>query len=106
MYTNGDVYEGKLRNGQRHGNGTYTWPDEIVYIGEYFNDRMQGEGILTVIGDPDNPYIGNFEETDIESSSEASYILTVTDSKTERVIAKFIKVKGENGFKKMVLGQV
>ncbi|NQY74591.1 MAG: hypothetical protein HRT90_07495 [Candidatus Margulisbacteria bacterium] len=104
--TNGDVYDGEFREGVSHGNGTLTFTDGTVYEGQFYNDRMQGEGKLTVIGDPDNPYIGNFEETDIESSSEASYILTVTDSKTERVIAKFIKVKGENGFKKMVLGQV
>jgi hypothetical protein len=33
IYTNGDRYEGELRNGLRYGNGTYFHNDYSVYTG-------------------------------------------------------------------------
>jgi amyotrophic lateral sclerosis 2 protein len=50
-YSNGDVYEGAFRDGQRHGHGTYRHGQHnsmaaSVYIGEWVSDKKQGYGIM------------------------------------------------------------
>ena len=30
----GDIYEGEMVNGKRHGQAVYTWPDGRVFKGE------------------------------------------------------------------------
>ena len=36
---NGDVYVGEIVSGQPHGQGTYTFPDERKYVGEFREGR-------------------------------------------------------------------
>lgn len=43
-YDGGDVYEGEIRNGKRHGKGKYTWSDGSFYEGEWKDDRKDGNG--------------------------------------------------------------
>ena len=43
-YDGGDVYEGEILNGKRHGKGKYTWSDGSFYEGEWKDDRKDGNG--------------------------------------------------------------
>ena len=39
-------YEGSLLDGKRHGQGRLMWIDGGYYEGSWFNDHMQGRGML------------------------------------------------------------
>ena len=43
-YDGGDVYEGEILNGKRHGHGTYTWSDGSFYDGEWKDGKKDGNG--------------------------------------------------------------
>jgi hypothetical protein len=45
VFANGDIYEGEFENGNRHGQGAYTWTDNSYYRGEWVSDKMNGKGI-------------------------------------------------------------
>jgi len=38
---------GGVKNGKKHGLGTYTWANGDKYAGEWKNDRRQGQGTYT-----------------------------------------------------------
>ena len=48
-YDGGDVYEGEILNGKRHGHGTYTWSDGSFYDGEWKDGNENGHGIRKYI---------------------------------------------------------
>ena len=41
-YSNGDVYTGDWKFGQRHGQGIYKWANGGEYRGAYVDDRKHG----------------------------------------------------------------
>ena len=43
----GATYFGALKNGEFHGQGTYTWTNGDKYVGEWKDGDMNGQGILT-----------------------------------------------------------
>ena len=43
-YADGGIYQGELKNIQRHGNGTMRYPDGSRYIGAWAEDRCHGQG--------------------------------------------------------------
>jgi hypothetical protein len=43
-YKNGDIYEGKFKNGAREGKGEYIFADGSHYRGDWSNDKKQGYG--------------------------------------------------------------
>lgn len=45
FYANGEFFAGELRGGQRNGFGIYRSFDERIYIGEWDNGIMQGQGM-------------------------------------------------------------
>ncbi|MBC7918168.1 MAG: hypothetical protein H7Y28_10210 [Rhodoferax sp.] len=45
-WANGDVYDGDLKNGQRHGKGQFTWANGNRYNGDWVNDTPRGTGTL------------------------------------------------------------
>lgn len=50
-YSNGDLYEGAFKDGQRHGHGIYRQGQHAsmaasVYIGEWVSDKKHGYGIM------------------------------------------------------------
>lgn len=38
------VYKGEMANGKREGRGVQVWKDGTVYMGDWKNDRINGEG--------------------------------------------------------------
>ena len=40
-YGDGDVYDGQMEGGNRHGYGTYTYADGSKYVGEWKNDAIK-----------------------------------------------------------------
>ena len=49
-YDGGDVYEGEILNGKRHGRGTYTWADGDTYEGDWMDGKRCGRGKLIQYG--------------------------------------------------------
>lgn len=45
--SDGSVYEGELKNGEPHGQGTFTWADGDKYVGEFMDDLPRGQGTYT-----------------------------------------------------------
>ena len=45
IFANGDIYEGEFCNGNRQGEGTYTWIDQSYYRGQWMADKMNGKGV-------------------------------------------------------------
>lgn len=52
--TDGGKYAGDLKDGVRHGKGTYRWPSGQKYVGEWKNGEINGKGIITY-QEPDLP---------------------------------------------------
>ena len=46
-YSNGDIYEGELEDGKRHGRGRYEYNTGDIYEGDYANDEACGSGTFT-----------------------------------------------------------
>lgn len=44
MYTDGNRYEGQMKNNMKNGQGVLTWSDGRKYTGGYTDDKMNGEG--------------------------------------------------------------
>lgn len=44
VYSNGDIYEGELIFGMKHGYGKLIEFDGIIYSGEFMFDKKEGEG--------------------------------------------------------------
>lgn len=43
-FKNGDKYVGQWQNDKKHGQGTYLYADDEKYVGQWENDNMHGEG--------------------------------------------------------------
>jgi hypothetical protein len=43
----GNKYVGEWRKGKKHGHGTYSWSDGGKYVGEYVDDKKHGQGAMT-----------------------------------------------------------
>lgn len=55
----GNVYEGELRDGVRHGTGRMEWIDGTVYEGDFREGKIHGSGKMS---DPDGEvYTGTFD---------------------------------------------
>jgi hypothetical protein len=61
---NGDDYEGKLKNGKRHGFGKCTYVNGDYYEGNFINDQPNGKGIIKLIDG--NIYDGYFKNNKYE----------------------------------------
>ena len=61
-FKNGDVLEGKWKDGERDIQVTYTWLSGEKYVGEYVNDSIDGQGKYTF---PDGrKSVGEFKDGD------------------------------------------
>jgi hypothetical protein len=44
-YNNGDTYVGEIKEGKRHGYGTYTWSNGDKYMGDFYEGKRTGYGL-------------------------------------------------------------
>ena len=55
-------YKGEMKNGKRHGYGTYIWKDKkfkgTKYVGYHKDNRMHGQGVITFPNG--EKYVGRF----------------------------------------------
>ena len=49
-----------MKNGKKHGQGTFTTPDGNKYVGEFKDGKQDGQGTLTSRFEKE--YIGEFKE--------------------------------------------
>ena len=42
----GEIYEGQIKNGYRHGEGILTYAGGSKYVGQWKNDKFHGEGTM------------------------------------------------------------
>ena len=68
-YEGGQVYFGEIKNGQRNGHGTHTWPDGQKYVGNWVNGQRNDQGKLT--SSSDQKYFGKSENE--ETTNNRSY---------------------------------
>ena len=64
-YPDGSVYVGEVRNGQRNGQGTFTFANGDVLVGEFRDGRANGQGTFT-LGPGDfegDVYVGGFRDS-------------------------------------------
>jgi hypothetical protein len=59
LYNNGK-YVGEFKNDVRHGQGTYTVPNESVFSGEFKNDKVNGQGTINYFDG--TKYVGQFKD--------------------------------------------
>lgn len=71
-YDGGDVYEGEILNGKRHGHGTYTWSDGSFYDGEWKDGNENGHGIKKYINV--GVYDGEWKDGDENGHGIMKYI--------------------------------
>lgn len=60
VWVSGDVYEGALAQGQRHGKGRFTWANGQRYEGDWLHDKSEGQGSLKFANG--NQYDGEIHE--------------------------------------------
>ena len=53
------MYRGEWRDGQRHGQGVFTWLNGDKFVGEYKNDRRNGQGSRTT---KNSNYVGEWKD--------------------------------------------
>jgi hypothetical protein len=50
QYSDGSVYKGHYVGGVKQGEGTYTWNNGQTFVGNWLNNELHGNGILTADG--------------------------------------------------------
>ena len=50
VYASGNIYEGQMKDGKRHGQGRYTLVNGDVYEGSFRNNRFEGHGVYRFAG--------------------------------------------------------
>lgn len=73
-------YEGAIEHGKKHGNGTYTWLNELkgmIYEGSFSNDSLTGWGTLKT---KEYSITGNFTSNgDLNASMEVTGTITYSN---------------------------
>ena len=64
VFSNGDKYIGKLKNGKMDGSGTYIYKDGDKYVGLFKNGKFEGNG--TYIYKDGDKYVGQFKNGKFE----------------------------------------
>jgi len=59
-FAEGDKYVGEWRDDKKNGQGTYTYADGDKYVGEYKDDKRTGQGTYTFASG--NKYVGEFKD--------------------------------------------
>jgi serine/threonine protein kinase len=59
-FENGDKYVGQVKDGHKHGQGTYIWADGTEYVGQWKNDLFHGQGTRTYADG--GKYVGQWKD--------------------------------------------
>ena len=59
-YPDGTKYVGEFRDDKKNGQGTYTFPNGAKYVGEFRDGNRNGQGIYTFPSG--NKYVGDFRD--------------------------------------------
>ena len=70
-FDNGDIYQGELKNGKRHGEGAYQWHDNTTYIGEWKENIQDDDGIC--IWNNGNIYMGKWKNGKMNGDGKFYY---------------------------------
>jgi len=57
-FPDGSKYEGKWKDGEKHGQGTLTSPGGDKYVGKFKNGAFHGQGVCTYVDG--TKYVGEF----------------------------------------------
>lgn len=60
LYSDNLKYEGETLNGLPHGSGIYSLNGTVWYKGHFVAGKMEGDGLMTDIGEPASCYEGEF----------------------------------------------
>lgn len=74
-------YTGEFRNGLYHGEGVFEWPDRVnVYRGQWESGEMCHRGVLACSGELGNTrplvYVGEFRQGHMEGQGHATFLMT------------------------------
>ena len=85
----GDKYVGEYKDGDTHGQGTYTWADGEKYVGEFKDDMPHGQGTYTYANG--DKYVGEFMNDMMHGQGTFTY----ADGRIEKGLWENIKYLGE-----------
>jgi len=88
-FPSGDKYVGEWKDDKRNGQGTYTYADGNKYVGQFKDDKRNGQGTFTFANG--NKYVGQFK--DGEKNGQGTF----TWSDGDKFVGQF-KDGNRNGF--------
>ena len=98
-YNNGSVYDGEWMDDQKHGQGTYTYPDgKTTYEGDFKYDKFSGQGVYKNVTDGYVFEYRGFYENDLRHGE--GIITTIYKGKSERMFVTYDKeqmISGKGG---------
>ena len=72
-FKNGDKYEGEIKNGLPHGQGTFTWLNGKRYEGEWKDGKPHGQGLGTINFPDGSIYIGRLKDGNPNGQGRITY---------------------------------
>jgi len=72
-FKNGDKYEGEIKNGLPHGQGTFTWSNGKRYEGEWKDGKPHGQGLGTINFPDGSKYIGRLKDGNPNGQGRITY---------------------------------
>ena len=70
-YSNGNIYEGEIKNGKKEGHGIMRYSNGYIYEGEWKNGKREGKGIYRLINK--DRYEGDFKNGKVEGNGISYY---------------------------------
>ena len=70
-YDDGSWYEGEMKDGIRHGQGTYFWKSGDKYVGEWKNGKRDGKGTMYYASG--KKYIGEWKKSELHGEGIIYY---------------------------------
>ena len=96
VWGSGNYYEGGLKGGHKHGQGTQTWAEGTTYTGGFVDSNMRGQGTLTRAGG--NTYTGGW--VDNKKHGQGTFKWTDGDTYTGDYVADKLHGQGTRTFAK------
>ena len=65
-WASGDKYVGEWKDDKQNGQGTATWANGDKYVGDWKDDKRNGQGTFTSAS---GKYVGEFKDGDFQTAS-------------------------------------